>query len=186
VAASPVWNSHPEQLAVVAPEPRRIPADDLEVHNWLSHCGSLPAAALRPSGHHRGGCPRASSYLSTLGRSRVAPLSNDNRLRRTATAGSPRSRRRAGVIKLVGEADRKPLVGGSGMAPAAGEVVGFLALASRRTTRSGTCASSSIPIPSSFEASRMCSGSWISDVGITEAARASSWMMNSNDPTHRS
>jgi len=34
-----------------------------------------------------------------------------------------------GVIKLVGDADRKTLVGGSVMAPAAGEVVGFLALA---------------------------------------------------------
>ncbi|MGH2751848.1 MAG: dihydrolipoyl dehydrogenase family protein [Actinomycetota bacterium] len=34
-----------------------------------------------------------------------------------------------GVIKLVADADRKILVGGSLMAPAAGEVVGFLALA---------------------------------------------------------
>lgn len=34
-----------------------------------------------------------------------------------------------GVIKLVGDVDRKTLVGGSVMGPAAGEVVGFLALA---------------------------------------------------------
>ncbi len=34
-----------------------------------------------------------------------------------------------GVIKLVADADRKTVVGGSVMAPAAGEVVGFLALA---------------------------------------------------------
>lgn len=34
-----------------------------------------------------------------------------------------------GVIKLVADADRKILIGGSVMAPAAGEVVGFLTLA---------------------------------------------------------
>jgi hypothetical protein len=110
----------------------------------------------------------------------------------TIVCGGPRPRAlhgpgaEHGVIKLVGDADLKHLVGGSVMAPAAGEVVGFLALAPRRTSRSGTCASSSIPIPPSFEARRMCSGSWISAVAITEAARASSWMMNPDDPTHRS
>src|SRR5436309_873262 len=33
----------PEQLAVVAPELRRIPPDDLEMHNWSSHWPSFPA-----------------------------------------------------------------------------------------------------------------------------------------------
>jgi hypothetical protein len=32
----------PEQVAVVAPELRRVSTDDLEVHNWLSHGESLP------------------------------------------------------------------------------------------------------------------------------------------------
>src|SRR5918999_3541358 len=34
----------PKQLAVVAPKLCRIPSDDLEVHNWLSHGVSFPAA----------------------------------------------------------------------------------------------------------------------------------------------
>jgi pyruvate/2-oxoglutarate dehydrogenase complex dihydrolipoamide dehydrogenase (E3) component len=54
-----------------------------------------------------------------------------------------------GVIKLVADADRDILVGGSMMGPAAGEIVGFLALAIKERIPLEHCRTSSIRIPRS-------------------------------------
>jgi APA family basic amino acid/polyamine antiporter len=55
----------PEQVAVVAPELRGFSSDDLEVHNWLSHGESFPAALYGRRVIIEAGCPQASSYKSS-------------------------------------------------------------------------------------------------------------------------
>lgn len=52
-----------------------------------------------------------------------------------------------GVVKLVADADRRTLVGGSVMAPAAGEVVGFLALAVKERVPIGRLRELIFPYP---------------------------------------